>query len=167
MPLNQSSVGQNTSHQSQVSIHGFIVALIGVFSLVLAGFLCNIARAASVANARSPVAMNLLSVNYYTAEQPFLNLFKTTGISQSTPAGWWTSTATAWDTGEEAYLQLDADGYPTTLTARSAQLHSAQLFNRVSVLLERDLGKSNAGTGLPYRPGQYVVMYSGRGTLAY
>lgn len=152
---------------SRVSVHRKWAGLMGVVCLALAGFVCTAARAATAANAKSPLAMNLLNVNYYTGEQPFLNLFKTTGVAQSAPNGWFTSTVALWDTGEAAYLQLDANGYPTTLTAGSADPHSPQLFNRVSVLLERDLGKSNSGTGPPYRSGQYVVTYSGRGTLAY
>jgi hypothetical protein len=150
---------------SQAAVGG---AVIGV--ALLLGLGCgssNIARAASPANAQSPLAMNLLNVNYYTEEQPFLDLFKTTGISQSTPTGWWTGSVTAWDTGEEAYLQLDAGGYPTTLTARSGDSHTPQLFDHVSVLLARNLEKSDAGTGPAYRAGKYVVTYSGRGTLAY
>lgn len=41
------------------------------------------------------------------------------------------------------------------------------MFNSIGVLLERSLPKSNAGTGLPYRAGQYVVLYDGQGTLSY
>ena len=152
---------------TRVSVIIRVVGLISVFNLVLASLVCDPARAASAANATSPLAINLFNLNYYSAEQPFLNLFKTTGVSRSSPSGWWTSTVTTFDTGEEAYLQLDANGYPTTLTASSADPHSPQVFDRVTVLLERSLGKSNAGTGLPYRAGQYVVMYSGQGTLAY
>ena len=34
-------------------------------------------------------------------------------------------------------------------------------------MLERGLPNSNAGTGLPYRAGRYVVLYEGQGTLEY
>jgi hypothetical protein len=140
----------------------------GVASLVLAGFVGETAHAASAANAKSPMGMNLMPVNYYTAEQPFLNIFKTTGVAKLTPNGWWTSTTSgAFDTHEGAYLQLDADGYPTTLAASSADPHSPQVFNAVTVLLERELPNSNGGKGLPYRAGQYVVLYDGQGTLNY
>jgi hypothetical protein len=125
------------------------------------------ARCATSANAQSPLGMNLQNVNYYSAEQPFLNIFKTSGVSQASPAGWIThSMATgAWNTGEEAYLQLDANGYPTTLTASSSDPHSPQLFDSVAVLILRSLPNSNAGTGVPYLPGQYVVLYDGAGTV--
>jgi hypothetical protein len=135
------------------------VALIGGF--ILAGS----AQAETSANADSPLGINLTGVTYYTPEQPFLNVFKTTGVSKSTPKGWFTYSKSKIDTGEEAYLQLDADGYPTTLQASSAD--PDQQFTAVGVLILRGLPDSNAGTGLPYRPGQYVVLYDGEGTLSY
>lgn len=125
------------------------------------------AQAATSANAKSPLGMNLIEMNYYNPEQPFLNIFKTSGATKSTPTGWLTHSATSYDTGEAAYLQLDANGYPTTLKASSADPHSPQLFTSVGVLLERDLPNANAGTGLPYRSGHYVVLYDGQGTLEY
>lgn len=124
-------------------------------------------QAATPANAMSPLGINLLQMSYYNAEQPFLNVFKTTGVSQMTPRGWSTQSDSTWDTGEQAYLQLDADGYPKSLIASSSDPHSPQLFNSVGVLLLRDLPKADAGTGLPYRPGRYVVLYDGQGTLSY
>jgi hypothetical protein len=140
------------------------VRLLGInalASLMLTFSATNDVHSASAANAQSPVGMNLQNVNYYSAEQPFLNIFKTSG-------GWLThSMATdTWDTHEEAYLQLDADGYPTTLTASRSDPNSPQKFDSVVVLLLRDLPNSNAGTGLPYLAGQYVVLYDGAGTLA-
>jgi hypothetical protein len=120
-------------------------------------------RAATAANHQSPLGMNLNVVNYYNAEQPFLNLFKTSGVSLATPKGWVTHSPATWDTGEEGYLQLDANGYPTTL----ASTHQPQQFNSVGVLLARSLPKSNGGTGPPYRAGRYVVLYEGKGTLSY
>ena len=120
-------------------------------------------RAATPANYQSPLGMNLNVVNYYDAEQPFLNLFKTSGVSQATPKGWVTHSPATWDTGEEGYLQLDADGYPTTLVST----HQPQQFNSVGVLLARSLPKSNGGAGPPYRAGRYVVLYDGKGTLSY
>jgi hypothetical protein len=145
-----------------------MAGLIGVAGLVLASFACGTALAASAANSKSAIGMNLMPVNYYTAEQPFLNIFKTTGVAKLTPDGWWTSTTSGtFDTHEAAYLQLDTNGYPTTLTASSADPHSPQVFNAVTVLLERELPNSNGGKGLPYRAGQYVVLYDGQGTLNY
>jgi hypothetical protein len=130
------------------------------------GLLGN-AQAATASNAKSPLGVNLTAMNYYSPEQPFLNIFKTSGATRSTPSGWWTHTATDFDTAESAYLQLDANGYPTTLKASSADPHSPQIFTSVGVLLERDLPNANEGTGPPYRAGRYVVLYDGKGTLEY
>jgi hypothetical protein len=123
-------------------------------------------EAATPANASSPLGINLMQVAYYSAEQPFLDIFKTSGVSKATPTGWVTHADSTWDTHEEAYLQLDKDGYPRTLKA-SAVDPSPQLFTSVGVLLLRNLPRANAGTGLPYRPGRYVVLYEGQGRLSY
>jgi hypothetical protein len=139
-------------------------------ALVLVGvtfFAIHRVRAATPANEQSPLGMNLLQMSYFNAEQPFLNIFKTTGVSRAEPKWWITHSNSTWDTGEQAYLQLDADGYPTTLNASAADPHSPQLFTSVGVLLLRDLPNANAGTGLPYRAGEYVVLYDGQGTLSY
>lgn len=125
------------------------------------------ARAETSANAKSPLGINLSAVNYYTAEQPFLNIFKTSAASKENPHGWVTYSTSKFDTGEEDYLQLDANGYPTTLQATSADPNSPQSYSAVGVLILRNLPKSSHGTGLPYRAGQYVVLYDGEGTLSY
>ncbi|MDP9008625.1 MAG: cellulose-binding protein [Pseudomonadota bacterium] len=139
---------------------------IALATLMIAIGVSSTARAASAANTQSPLGLNLNGVSYYTAEQPFLDIFKTTGVSKSLP-GWTTSSAATFDTGEEAYLQLDAYGYPTTLTASASDPHSPQLFGWVVLFMVFNLPNSNAGTGLPYRPGQYVVLYDGQGTMNY
>jgi hypothetical protein len=142
---------------------------IGFVSLILALGFSGKTPAATASNAKSPLGINLTNMNYYSPEQPFLNIFKTSGVSRSAPSGsgWSTHSVMDFNTGEAAYLQLDANGYPTTLKASSADPHSPQLFTSVGVLLERDLPNSNGGTGLPYRSGRYVVLYDGQGTLEY
>lgn len=104
-------------------------------------------------------------MSYYDPEQPFLNIFKTTGITHSTPTAWSTRTGNMAETNEENYLQLDPDGYPTSLTASSSDPNS-QAFSQVCALILSGLGKSNGGTGLPYRAGQYVVLYDGNGAIS-
>lgn len=145
-------------------------ALVGLASLLLVLYDANTVQAATSANANSPLGMNLQNVNYYSSEQPFLNLFKNSGVTQSNVSGGFfthnTKTYT-WNTNEAAYLQVDANGYPTTLTATSADPHSPQQFNSVGILLQRNLAPANAGTGLPYAAGLYVVDYDGQGTLAF
>lgn len=144
------------------------IATLAAAAMLIAGLVSAPgARAETSANAKSPLGINLSAVNYYSAEQPFLNIFKTSAVSKANPQGWITHSATKFDTGEEAYLQLDANGYPTTLQASSADPNSPQSYSSVGVLLLRNLPNSNDGTGLPYRAGQYVVLYDGEGTLSY
>lgn len=149
------------------SANGPVAGLIGLAALMLLLYAPGNALAATAANAKSPLGMNLTAMAYWTNEQPFLNAFKTSGVTQANPTGWWTHTVMNFDTKEEAYLQLDANGYPTTLTANSSDPNSPQLFTSVGVLIFRGMGQANAGTGAYYRAGQYVVLYDGQGTLAY
>ncbi len=142
------------------------LSVVGLAVLVSAvGFPAD-TLAATPSNARSPLGINLMQMNYYNPEQPFLNIFKTTGPTHANPKGWFTHAGGTFDTGEEEYLQLDANGYPKTLAASSANPHSQQ-FTSVGVLMVRELPHANSGTGLPYRAGKYVVLYDGQGTLEY
>ncbi len=122
------------------------------------------ARAATSSNAQSALGVNLNSMSYFSPEQPFLNIFKTSSITATSPA-WSTRSSNMAETNEEQYLQLDSSGYPTTLAASSSD--SSQQFTQVCALLMFDLPYSNAGTGAPYRAGQYVALYDGQGTLAF
>ena len=137
---------------------GLMSLVVGAMALAMP----HSANAATAANSQSPLGMNLMNVNYYDPEQPFLNIFKTTGVSKTT-IGWYTRNTMSGDTKEESYLQLDSNGYPTTLTST----HQPQKFTEVEVLLLRNLPNSNMGTGLPYRAGKYVVLYDGEGKLGY
>ncbi len=113
------------------------------------------ATAASSANAQSPLGINLTSVNGGTSEIPFLNIFKSAG-------GWITHSSSVWDTGEESYLNLDADGWPKTLSALNNP--KSQQFTSVGTLLFRGLPSTPSGN---YPAGQYVVLYDGEGTIIY
>ena len=139
----------------------------GCAILLLILFLAQRSPAATPANASSPLGINLIPVNYYSPEQPFLDIFKTSAVAKAVSAGWFTHSESTWDTHEAAYLQLDEDGYPRSLKASATDPNSPQLFTSVGVLLLRNLPRANAGTGLPYRPGRYVVLYEGEGTLSY
>jgi hypothetical protein len=116
-------------------------------------------------NAASPLGINLSAVTYYSSEQPFLDIFKTAFtnpiVNNVAPnVGWLTqrilsASANAWDTGEEQYLPVDSNGWPTSLKASGES--GSQSFNAVGVLLLR---------GLPtYPSGTYVVLYQGQGTI--
>src|SRR3984893_13649716 len=115
----------------------------------------NPAWTATSANANSALGINLEQVNYYSAEQPFLDIFKTNG-------GFSTQNSSGQGTNEEKYLNLDANGWPISLKAVNNP--SAQQFTQVSVLLLRDLPDTPNGT---YPAGQYVVRHQDKGTLTY
>jgi hypothetical protein len=139
-----------------------------VIAALLAGMVLSPpASASTAANSKSPLGINLNGVTYYSAEQPFINIFKTTGVTHATPNGWVTGGTNVYDTKEEAYLQLDANGYPTTLAAAPGDPNKPQLFNHVGVILMAGLSGANGGSGARYRPGQYVVLYDGQGTITY
>jgi hypothetical protein len=130
----------------------------GLLPLFLAALLAAGGRAAvasTPANAKSPLGINLNGVSYYSTEQPFMNVFASNG-------GWLTQGRDyTWDTHEEQYLQLDANGYPKTLVAAPSDPHSPQLFNSVGVILDR------VPAPFMYPGGRYVVLYDGEGTLNY
>jgi hypothetical protein len=169
MPFHVSNLGSIGAYRPRSAIHRYLSTAIGGTLLVAAAFGGSMARAATTSNANSPLGMNLVAVNDYSPEQPFLNLLKTEPLSQATQAaqGWTTHSNSTWDTGEEAYVQVDANGYPTTLTASSSDPNSPQLFNSVGTVLFVDLSNSNAGKGLPYRAGQYTVLFDGQGTMSF
>ncbi len=129
--------------------------LYGLLLTGLAAGASNGAVAATSANANSPLGINLESLNYYTPEQPLLNIFHEA-------SNWSTYDAKGNGTNEEQYLNLDADGYPITLTAVNDP--NPQVFASVGVLVNRDLPATPNGN---YPGGQYVVLYDGQGTLSY
>jgi hypothetical protein len=129
------------------------IELISVGLLILP--LLNGARAATAFNARSAMGINLAAVNYFANEQPFINAFLE---SQQ----WITHSNAAWDTNEEQYISLDANGWPITLTGVNEP--SPQKFNSVGVTFLQNMPSTPNGV---YPGGQYVVLYDGQGTLTY
>jgi hypothetical protein len=102
----------------------------------------------------SPIGTNLSGVNYYSTEQPFLNLFKNGSL-------WVTGSYSrgVWDTAEQSKIALDVNGWPTSVTAGAGG--QPVTYDHLGVLLQR-------GFGTPYYPGgQYVVLYEGTGTILY
>lgn len=130
---------------------------------VRAGLMCvmltacasaGVSASATMPPPESPLGMNLAPVTYFSSEQPFINILKT--------ADGWTTHGDAWDTGEERYLSLDADGYPLSLAAINEP--TAQKFTSVGVLLRRQMPSTANGL---YPGGNYVVLYDGKGTIDY
>jgi hypothetical protein len=115
----------------------------------------NESRAATAFNAQSAMGMNLSSVVYYATEQPFINAFLES-------ERWITHSDGTWDTNEEQYLHLDANGWPIALT--SVNEPSGQKFNSVGVLFLQGMPTTPNGV---YPGGRYVVLYDGQGTLTY
>jgi hypothetical protein len=112
-------------------------------------------RAATSYNANSAVGVNLAGVSYWTSEMPFLDNFKTC-------SGFSTHTVSGAETNEEQYLNLDANGWPISLTAVNEP--TAQQFTQLSTLILRNMPSTPNGT---YPAGQYVVRYQGQGTITY
>ncbi len=111
--------------------------------------------AATSANSRSPLGVNLNSINYWSSELPFINVF----VSNS---GWITHSGSTWDTNEEKYLNLDSNGWPISLKSQNEP--SGQQFNSVGVLVLRNLPSTPNGY---YPGGKYIVLYQGEGTITY
>jgi hypothetical protein len=140
-----------TPSRVQMPIAAIGLMWVSVLILMVSGG----ARAATSFNAQSAMGINLAAVNYYTTEQPFTNTFVTSG-------GWITHSSDTWDTNEEKYVSLNADGWPITLN--SVNEPTAQQFNSLGVLFL--LGMPNTANGV-YAAGQYIVLYEGKGKLSY
>jgi hypothetical protein len=112
-------------------------------------------NAGTASNAESPLGINVAQVRYWTPEQPLLNVFNTADA-------WITHAGATWDTNEEKYLNLDANGWPVTLTAVNEP--GAQQFTSVGILMLRSLPSTPYGV---YPAGQYIVLYDGQGTMTY
>ena len=103
-------------------------------------------------SANSPLGINLSGEGYYSSEFPFLDMFKTSW-------GWQTQNSGGTGTNQEASLVLDANGYVTTLAGLgggTTKVEAVFATNGVQY-----------GTPVPYPAGNYVVTYSGAGTMVY
>ena len=112
---------------------------------------------------RSALGINLGTLDYYSPTLPTIDLMKKASawITQcnSYAAGNtcknFTGSASAYDTLEEASLNLDANGWPLTLPAAS---NTSLKFRSVSTTIL---------SGGWQQAGQYIVRYDGSGTLGY
>src|ERR1700730_13445318 len=157
MLFKRSSVGFSTPHcfLATLSVRAAKLFLLTTTSILTFAFSSG-AQAATAANAQSPLGLELQGIAYYSTENPFINVFVNAG-------GWVTSSDSTYDTGEEAYLKLDSNGYPTSLVASSSDPHS-QSFTFVQVPMLVALPSTPDGH---YPSGQYIVTYQGAGTLQF
>src|ERR1700676_1828033 len=87
----------------------------------LYGYIGVPANLSTTGTVQQYVGANGANVNYFTPEMPFLNIFKQAGNngagggSPGAYTGWFTATSGSGETNEENYLQLDSDGYLTTM----------------------------------------------------
>ncbi len=132
-----------------------------VAGLLLASVCSSDGAQAASANAQY-VGINLNSVSYFSPEQPFLNIFKSSTASNSIN-GWITSSSSNLNTNEEGYLPEDSDGYVTSLTA-SPTPPKGQVFTFVQTFV---LGSQNKPPGAtqPYPGGSYTLQFQGAGTI--
>jgi hypothetical protein len=140
--------------RSQIITLPFIAALAFAW---IAG--CDNANAAAPANY---VGVNLNAISEFSPEQPFLNIFKSSSQS-NTINGWLTSTSSNLQTNEEGYIQVDSDGYVTSLKA-SSNPPGGQVFTFVQTDV---IGNQNTppGASQPYPGGSYTLQFQGAGTI--
>ena len=130
-------------------------------SLILAILLVVTGNAVAAVNDRSPAGVNLTKTAINSPEQPFMNLMKMSGDGNGN--AWFTANSTGSDTAEEAYMPLDAYGYPTSMLASGLPSGVTQKYTQYCTKMVWGI---QAAPGLtPYRAGNYQVSYTGSGTL--
>jgi hypothetical protein len=100
-----------------------------------------------VANA-SLIGTNLAQIVQWSTQAPYLDYFKSA-------RPWLTQASSIWDTGEQALLDLDANGWVRSLPTNGSQAK----FRQVGTLVTHE--------GTAARPGRYFVLYDGEGTINY
>lgn len=132
----------------------------GVRLAVAAAIALSGTAALSNAGVVNPLGLSLGGISPYSPNQPFLNILKMAGIA---PAGWITGSSSTFDTQEEGYIQLDSNGYPTSMTA-SPTPAGGQQFTKVFVLINYQLG-TPTGASVPFRAGTYRIKADGKGQI--
>jgi hypothetical protein len=133
-----------------------------IFVLILIGTAfswCFSPAVAVAASSNTFLGSNLFQISYYSPEQPFIDLVKS-------GSHWITGNGSTWDTGEEASLCVDSNGWPTTLTSKltgsgTGTCTATPTFTQVTLLL-------NYTFPAPFYPsGNYDVYYSGSCTFSF
>lgn len=133
---------------------GLLAAPLIIATTVISSAATNVAFAASSSNEASPVGINLNGINYWSTQWALLDVMKQ--ASNGSGALWATSNADNYNmnTGHQERLNLDEQGWPVSLPARSDPD-----FHYVTTIIYQD----NAH----YPVGEYVVLYEGEGELQY
>ena len=113
---------------------------------------------------KSGMGLNLATWDYFSPDFPLVDQFKRSSgwLTQCDPAKdkscqGFAKDQNAWDTGEQAQLDLDEHGWPRRLPAAD---DARVRFRSVAVLLFNDNGHSHPA-------GRYIVTYEGKGTLVH
>jgi hypothetical protein len=140
--------------RSCASIRANVIAAMVLLVAAVSGV--DPAGAETSLNANSAVGLNLADVVYYSTELPFIDYFKSS-------SGFSTNTSSGSETNEEQYLNLDANGWPKSLTAVNDP--NQQRFTKLGIYC---LDASSSASGVAaYPAGQYIVRYQGQGTMTY
>ena len=130
---------------------------IGVAIVLGALIAAGAGTAAAQTNARSPLGVNVRELRYWGTEMHTVDFFKR--ASNGAGGVWLTQCAwpcaNGWNTGEQARLDLDANGWPRSLPAADAVVS----YRTVATILWMNADMLPAG--------RWTVLYDGEGTLAY
>ncbi|MBF0565107.1 MAG: hypothetical protein HQK89_07685 [Nitrospirae bacterium] len=121
----------------------------------LSAFLTFAAVLYAYPNDNSPLGINIRAIQYWGTELQTVDFFKRAAYGNAAGGLWVTRNDTTWDTQEESFLDLDANGWPKTLPAPNSTLK----YRYVTTIIA-------PGT-THYPGGRYTVLYDGQGTLAY
>lgn len=113
-----------------------------------------------------PLGLNLASANYFNTQLPFLNVIKQAANNLSDGVGGiWNTVNGGTETNEEQYLQLDSDGYVTSLTA-SPVPGGGQQFTAVKGFTLVNVALGN-GASFTYPPDTYIFMWQGKSSITF
>lgn len=132
------------------------------------GHFAQTAFSMTVNSSTNYVGANGQNIAYFGPDQPFINIFKQAGNngggSGAALTGWFTSTGGN-DTGEENFLQLDADGYPTTLTALAG--HTQTYTQAMTLMNVSSAASLPSGATQFYPGGSYTLQFQGAGAILF
>ena len=114
------------------------------------------ARRVVAINKKSGLGMNLTGISYYSGQYPTIDLMKKADPWLTQCATWMSSSckSSTFDSGEEAQLDLDANGWVRSLPANDSPL----VYRYASTVVVSDDA---------HPVGKYIVKYDGQGTLVY